>query len=75
MTSRLRPGRKRLLIASVGVATVSFACGSKSERYGTFTSGNLVAVPIEASADNPAAPDAGSQPSPPPDAGAPAARP
>jgi hypothetical protein len=50
--------RKRLLVASVGVATVSFACTQKSERYEISTSGNLVAVPIEASVEPVA--DAGS---------------
>ena len=46
--------------------------------YGTFTSGNLVAVPIEAGGGEDASPDAGSQPSrsgPPPDAGTQRSRP
>jgi hypothetical protein len=53
MAEPARPGRKRLLVAAVGVATASFlgkqGCSSPP-RYETFSSGNLVPPPHEAGA-------------------------
>jgi hypothetical protein len=53
--------RKRLLVAAVGVATVSFvACDGCGPRVETFTSGNLLPAPAHEAGPAPiAAEDAG----------------
>jgi hypothetical protein len=62
MAEPARPGRKRLLVAAVGVATASFlgkqGCSSPP-RYETFSSGNLVPPPHEAGASAASEGDAG----------------